>query len=124
MKNTLRTPLRCAAVALTGALLLGGAVHAAGMSGDASGCNANEARYDVSACRREAGAARVEARRGGLSSPSQDQLMQNATQRCNALPAGDRRDCMMRIRGMDTNTSGSVEGGGILQETVRPVPSR
>ncbi|WP_198972301.1 hypothetical protein [Xylophilus sp. ASV27] len=124
MKNTLRSTVRSAAVALAGALLLGGGAHAAGHSGDASGCNANEARYDVNACRREAGAARVEARRGGLTSPSQEQLMQNASQRCKLLPPADRPDCMMRIRGTDTNTSGSVEGGGILQETVRPVPSR
>ncbi|XAH23993.1 hypothetical protein AAFF27_02045 [Xylophilus sp. GW821-FHT01B05] len=126
MSNPLQRIARSAALALCAAVLAGGSVYAAGMAGDGDGggCNANEARGDVVACRNETAAARAEARRGGLTTPSQEQLMQNASQRCNALPAEDRRDCMMRIRGTDTNTSGSVEGGGILQQTVRPVPSR
>jgi hypothetical protein len=124
MSNPLQRIARSATLALCATVLAGGSAYAAGMAGDGGGCNANEARGDVVACRHETAAARAEARRGGLTSPSQEQLMQNASQRCNALPADDRRDCMMRIRGTDTNTSGSVDGGGILQQTVRPMPSR
>ena len=73
------------------------------------------------ACLREAGAARVEAKKGGLSDSAQYQ--QNLTARCNYLPAGDREDCERRMRGEGTVT-GSVEGGGIYRElrTIVPVP--
>ena len=72
-------------------------------------------------CLREAGAARVEAKRNGLSDSAEYQ--KNLTARCNYLPAGDREDCERRMRGEGT-VSGSVEGGGIYRElrTIVPVP--
>jgi hypothetical protein len=72
-------------------------------------------------CLREAGAARVEAKRNGLSDSAEYQ--KNLTARCNYLPAGDREDCERRMRGEGTVT-GSVEGGGIYRElrTIVPVP--
>lgn len=76
-------------------------------------------------CLREAGAARVEAKKGGLSGEMSDsaQYQQNLTARCNYLPAGDREDCERRMRGEGTQT-GSIEGGGIYRElrTIVPVP--
>jgi hypothetical protein len=72
-------------------------------------------------CLREAGAARVEAKKGGLSESAEYQ--KNLTARCNYLPAGDREDCERRMRGEGT-TSGSVAGGGIYRElrTIVPAP--
>ena len=72
-------------------------------------------------CLREVGAARVEAKRGGLADSAEYQ--KNLTARCNYLPAGDREDCERRMRGEGTVT-GSVEGGGIYRElrTIVPVP--
>ena len=72
-------------------------------------------------CLREAGEARVEAKRNGLAESTEYQ--KNLTARCNYLPAGDRDDCERRMRGEGT-TSGSVAGGGIYRElrTIVPVP--
>ena len=79
-------------------------------------------QQDREACRREAGAARQEARRGGLT-PG-DQAEQNALARCQLLqPAADRADCEARVRGAAASTSGSVMGGGVIRETVTPVPA-
>jgi hypothetical protein len=61
-----------------------------------------------------------EASRGGLSSGD---LERNHSQRCAALPAQDREDCMMRMDGQGT-TTGSVMQGGVLRELDRPVPAR
>jgi hypothetical protein len=76
-------------------------------------------------CLREAGAARIEARKGGLVGEASDsaEYQKNLTARCNYLPAGDREDCERRMRGEGT-TSGSVAGGGIYRElrTIVPVP--
>lgn len=76
-------------------------------------------------CLREAGAARVEAKRGGLTGNMDNsaEYQKNLTARCNYLPAGDREDCERRMRGEGTVT-GSVEGGGIYRElrTIVPVP--
>ena len=80
---------------------------------------------DQKTCLREAGAARVEAKRGGLSGDTSEsaEYQKNLTARCNYLPAGDREDCERRMRGEGT-TSGSVAGGGIYRElrTIVPVP--
>jgi len=79
-------------------------------------------QQDREACRREAGAARQEAQRGGLTSG--DQAEQNALARCQLLqPAADRADCEARVRGAASSTSGSVMGGGVIRETVTPAPS-
>lgn len=81
-------------------------------------------QQDKAACEREAGAARQEAARGGLtagSGPAQDA---NALERCQQLPAADKADCEARIRGAaGSSTSGSVMGGGVIRETVTPTPA-
>ena len=78
-------------------------------------------QQDREACRREAGAAKQESQRGGLT-PG-DQAEQNALARCQLLqPAADRADCEARVRGAATSTSGSVMGGGVIRETVTPLP--
>ena len=84
--------------------------------------NCDGVQQDREACRREAGAAKQEAQRGGLT-PG-DQAEQNALARCQMLqPAADRADCEARVRGAASSTSGSVMGGGVLRETVTPVPA-
>ena len=87
---------------------------------DRAGCDG--VQQDREACRREAGAAKQETQRGGLT-PG-DQAEKNALARCQLLqPAADRADCEARVRGAATSTSGSVMGGGVIRETVTPVPS-
>lgn len=89
-------------------------------------CNSGQSSQDRATCLREAGAALDESKRGGLNTSGAN-LSQNATDRCNAQPAADRADCIKRIMGAGstaggtTSTSGSVEGGGVIRETVTPV---
>jgi hypothetical protein len=50
-------------------------------------------------------------------------MRQNAIERCNAVPAKDKADCLARIEGpsapnQKTTTSGSVAGGGVIRETT------
>lgn len=100
-----------------GACLLGLAAHAA----DATpGCNPDEAKNDPAACKREAGAAKLEGKRGDLTSPG-PAAGGNAADRCRALTGGEKTDCLARVSGggtSTTTTSGSVNGGGIIQETT------
>jgi outer membrane murein-binding lipoprotein Lpp len=79
-------------------------------------------QQDREACRREAGAAKQEAQRGGLAPAGQAE--QNALARCQLLqPAADRADCEARVRGAASSSSGSVMGGGVIRESVTPVPA-
>ncbi len=65
-------------------------------------------------CLQEAGAARDEARRQGLSSPNAD-FTRNQRQRCEALPPADSKACMARMAG-EGSTRGSVAEGGVIRE--------
>ncbi|MBS0450633.1 MAG: hypothetical protein JSS14_04920 [Proteobacteria bacterium] len=81
-------------------------------------------QQDKAACQREAGAARQEAAQGGLTGGSLSGNQANALARCQQLPAADKADCEARIRGEPGSTSsGSVMGGGVVRETVTPVPA-
>ena len=80
-------------------------------------------KQDRAACLREAGAARQESQRGGLTSPGGATVDANALARCENQPAADRTACEARVRGTGTSsTSGSVMGGGVIRETVTPLP--
>jgi hypothetical protein len=80
-------------------------------------------QQDRAACLREAGAARQEAGRSGLTSPSPAREQVNALARCSELPAVEQPDCEARIKGgARTTTEGSVMGGGVIRETVTPLP--
>ena len=85
-------------------------------------CGHNQ--QDRAACVREAGAARQEAARGGLTGAPDYRA--NALARCGLqqMP-GDRRDCEARVLGGSGNTSASVEGsvmgGGVIRESVTTV---
>jgi len=109
-----------------GALLISTAPVAAERSGaeaayqrERAACNSGQTGQDRATCLREAGAARVEARRGGLDE-GQGQLERNRLLRCDSQPPQDRQDCVRRMNGEGV-TSGSVQGGGILRELVTPV---
>ena len=81
-------------------------------------------QQDKAACQREAGAAKQEAGRGGLTSPAPSSQEANALARCQNVAAADKADCESRVRGGDGNaSSGSVMGGGVVRETVTPVPA-
>ena len=80
-------------------------------------------QQDRAACLREAGAAQQEARREGLTS-APGSYDQNALARCQLQPPADRPDCEARIKGTGaTSTGGSVMGGGVIRETVTPIPA-
>jgi hypothetical protein len=79
-------------------------------------------QQDRVACLREAGAAREEARRGGLTTPAPMTNEQNALARCSLQPPADRDACEARVRGTGmTSIDGSVMGGGVIRETVTPI---
>jgi hypothetical protein len=85
-------------------------------------CGHNQ--QDRAACIREAGAARQEAARGGLTGAPDYRA--NALARCGLQQSpGDRRDCEARVLGGAGNTSASVEGsvmgGGVIRESVTTV---
>jgi len=87
-------------------------------------CGHNQ--QDRAACIREAGAARQAAARGGLTSAPDYRA--NALARCGLQQPADRADCEARVLGGAGNTSaaveGSVMGGGVIRETVTPLPAQ
>jgi hypothetical protein len=89
---------------------------------DRAACIRGDTSQDRATCLREAGAALVEARRGGLTDAGSE-LERNRVLRCEQQPAADRDACLRRMSG-EGRTSGSVEGGGVLRELVVPVPAQ
>ncbi len=78
-------------------------------------CLNGTSNQDRATCLREAGAARTEAQRGGLGNgPAPDA----SSKRCDEMRDKDRDECIARIKGDHTTTSGSVAAGGILRERV------
>lgn len=82
-------------------------------------CTNGQSHQDPATCSLEARNALAEAQRGGLSSAAG----QSVTQRCEALQGDERADCLARMRGQG-KVEGSVEGGGVLRETVTIVPAK
>jgi hypothetical protein len=106
------------ALATAGALLVCGAAAAGpGVSDaqaryqkDRAACLSGDTNQDRATCLREAGAALVEARRGGLTTTDDSTYVKNSME-----------DCVRRMRGEGT-VIGSVEEGGIYRELHRTVP--
>jgi|GEM_PF-364913 len=123
MKSPIRSTLL--AVLATAGLGLSSGAFAQGSStyqSERAVCGHNQ--QDKAACLREAGAAQDAARRGQLTDPPPDQLVRNALARCDNQPEAERRACQDRVRGSgQTAIDGSVMGGGVLRETVTPIPS-
>lgn len=126
-------PKRLAAsLCAAGLLLAAGAVQAAdpiGRAGiqaqyeqDVAACKNGSTGQERTACMREAGAARQEANRQHLSDGTAEQHQQNMLNRCNRLPAASRQDCITQMTS-PTQVRGSVQGGGVLRETVIQVPA-
>ncbi len=98
---------------------------AARMHSEMAGCDG--VQQDKVACLREAGAARQAAAHNGLTTDGRAGNHANAMARCDLQPMADRADCEARMAGAagsTTTTSGSVMGGGVIRETVTPVPAR
>ena len=89
---------------------------------DMATCNSGQSSQDPDTCRLEARNALAEARRGGLND-APGTYTSNALQRCSGLPGNDRNDCESRVRG-EGRSEGSVDGGGIIRETVTVVPAK
>jgi len=119
------------AACVVGSLLFAGMAAAAGgnlseaqarYQQDRAACTSGQSQQDRATCLREAGAALQEAKRGqnggGQTSYERNQLL-----RCDRLTAGEREDCLRRMRGEGT-VSGSVEGGGIYRELRTTVPAQ
>lgn len=127
MTATSVTPSRRAIPRLLAGMVLGAAATLASAQGSvaAEKARCDGVQQDKAACQREAGAARQEAQRGGLTSASGATYDQNALARCQLQPAADRADCEARVRGSGTSsTQGSVMGGGVIRETVTPIPAK
>ena len=86
-------------------------------------CLAGTSNQDRTTCLEEAGAALQASRRGSLDDSSFNQQAQNSQARCDALPAGDRQDCLRRMRGEGV-VSGTAADGGIYREITTPVAPR
>ncbi len=116
------------AIALAVGSLIGLASPSFAQAGSTAQANKERAtcdgvQQDRAACLREVVAAQQAARHNNLTSePGSYQA--NASARCRFQPVADRADCEARVRGTGNSSSeGSVMGGGILRETVTPLPA-
>ena len=83
-------------------------------------CLSGASNQNRAVCLEEAGAALQASQRAGLDDSTPNQQAQNNLSRCDALPAGDRTDCIRRMRGEGV-TSGSAADGGIYREITSPI---
>ena len=130
--NTVPMPSkRLAAILCTAGLMLAAGAVQAQSSGasaqssyqqDVAACKSGRTGQALDACLREAGAARQERSRQNLREESPEQLQQNMVARCNRLPETQRQNCVTQMTAPG-NVRGSVQGGGVLRETVIQVPA-
>lgn len=86
-------------------------------------CEMTAPGTDRAACLREIAAARMEARRGGLTTPDSATALRNRLARCTVHSDADERAlCERMVRGEGSKT-GSIEGGGLLTELVTIAPA-
>ncbi|WP_293222217.1 hypothetical protein [Ottowia sp.] len=78
-----------------------------------------QTNLDPAAARMEARNARADHQ---LTAVSPQQALANELKRCAALPPFYKSDCEARVRGQAGTVSGSVVGGGMIRETVTPMP--
>lgn len=122
--SCLFSPLTLAADATAGGTAVAQADINAQYKTDVARCKSGQTNQDEATCLREAGAALEEARRNRLSDGfTPAQRKQNALDRCNALPATQRQDCVTQMSSTNTTTEGSIGQGGVLRETVIPIPT-
>ena len=87
---------------------------------DMAACNSGQTHQDLATCRREAGSALSEARRGRLND-APGQYQKNALLRCNAHQGDDRLACEARM-GTAGISVGNAAEGGILRQGVTITP--
>lgn len=137
IKNTIAA-CGTAGVFMLGSTLFAGAAVAQGTAqaprsnpqssyqAERAACMRRPAGDERQSCLREIGAAAQEARRGGLTSPSEAEYEKNRLARCQVHKTADDRVLCERLMKEGT-VSGSVEGGGIYRELIireaGPVPS-
>lgn len=86
-------------------------------------CNSGQSNQSVANCRREAGSALAEARRGSLDD-APDQYQRNALLRCQAHTRGDDRvACEARILGQG-DISDAAQAGGLLRQSTTVLPAQ
>jgi hypothetical protein len=90
---------------------------------DRAACMAAGAPQSRSDCLREAGAARAEAGRGGLKTPTPQALAENAKRRCAVHTDPLVRTSCERMAAGEGSVSGSVDGGGTLKSLTVTVPA-
>ncbi|MBP7565582.1 MAG: hypothetical protein KA795_06210 [Burkholderiaceae bacterium] len=116
-------------LSIGGALAAGGSDNANAQERyrqEAAACNAGQSAQDRATCMQEAGAALDEARRGRLdqSSVAASTRTGNAVARCEVFTGEELSACRARALGTApaegaTITRGSVEGGGVIRETIQ-----
>jgi hypothetical protein len=109
--------LLCAAGAAAGAPLSDAQLR---YRQERAACMDGSTNQDRATCLREATAALREAGRAELSGGN---LEANRVQRCAALPAQDRDDCVLRM-GAQGSSTGTAAQGGMLRELAQPAPAR
>ena len=87
---------------------------------DMAFCSSGQSSQHINVCRMEARNAFAEAKRGGLND-APGAYARNAIRRCEVFQGGERSDCETLVRN-PTHVKGSVEGGGLLRESVTVTP--
>jgi hypothetical protein len=89
---------------------------------DIAKCSSGQSNQSVVDCRREAGSALAEAKRGAIhNDPAQYRM--NALQRCTVHEGDDRAACEARIIGQGDITTGA-EAGGLLRKSITIKPAQ
>ena len=119
--STLLTAVACAICLSASAHAQSLAELQAQFQKDYAACETQQATTELEDCRREARNAYAEAKRGLLNNAPNTPYQDNASQRCQVHKDWqDRLACEERMRG-EGRVEGSVEGGGVLRERVRPL---
>jgi len=84
-------------------------------------CKSGASNQSVATCRREAGSALAEAKRGALSTNTES-YKSNALQRCAVHKGDDRMACEARIIGQGNVTTGTEAGGLLRKSTTVTLP--
>lgn len=89
---------------------------------DIAVCNSGQSNQSAATCRREAGSALAEAKRGTLHT-NVPQYQSNALMRCAVHQGDDRVACEARILGQGDVTSGT-QAGGLLRKSITVTPGK
>lgn len=126
LSNLLRGSLLAGLLAVAGVASAGtGPKHEMRAAADRQDCATDAQQNDRANCRREGAAARLEASRGGLTTPDAAARERNALERCKVHNGENRASCERMVRG-EGKSSGTVASGGQIREltTVTVEPKR